>query len=52
VSQTVFGIHGHTPALLIPLVVVVAIAVSLAGAAQPLRQALALEPAVILREGG
>ena len=51
VSQTVFGIHGQTPALLIPLVVVVAIAVSLAGAAQPLRQALALEPAVILREG-
>ncbi|MCU1275163.1 MAG: transporter permease [Bryobacterales bacterium] len=51
VSQTVFGIHGPTPALLIPLVVGVAIAVSLAGAAQPLRQALALEPAVILREG-
>ena len=51
VSQTVFGIHGQTPALLIPLVVAVAIAVSLAGAAQPLRQALALEPAVILREG-
>jgi putative ABC transport system permease protein len=51
VSQTVFGIHGQTPALLIPLVVVVAIAVSLAGAAQPLRQALALEPAAILREG-
>ena len=51
VSQTVFGIHGPTPALLIPLVVGVSIAVALAGAAQPLRQALALEPAVILREG-
>jgi putative ABC transport system permease protein len=51
VSQTVFGVHGQAPALLIPLVVVVAIAVSLAGAAQPLRQALSLEPAVILREG-
>lgn len=51
VSQTVFGIHGETPAALVPLVVVVAIAVSLAGAAQPLRRALSLEPAEILREG-
>jgi len=51
VSQTVFGVHGETPAALVPLVVVVAIAVSLAGAAQPLRRALSLEPAEILREG-
>jgi putative ABC transport system permease protein len=51
VSQTVFGVHGEVPAALVPLVVVVATAVALAGAAQPLRRALALEPAVILREG-
>jgi putative ABC transport system permease protein len=51
VSQTVFGVHGEAPALLVPLVVVVATAVALAGAAQPLRRALSLEPAVILREG-
>jgi len=50
VSQTVFGIHGATPELLVPLVVVVATGVALAGAAQPLRKALALEPALILRE--
>jgi len=36
--------------LLVPLVVLVATAVALAGAAQPLRRALALEPALILRE--
>jgi len=51
VSQTVFGAHGEAPAVLVPLVVVVATAVALAGAAQPLRRALALEPAEILREG-
>ena len=51
VSQTVFGVHGEVPTALVPLVVVVAIAVSLAGAAQPLRRALSLEPAEILREG-
>ena len=51
VSQTVFGVHGEVPAALVPLVVIVATAVALAGAAQPLRRALALEPAEILREG-
>ncbi len=51
VSQSVFGVHGDAPALLVPVVVMVATAVALAGAAQPLRNALALEPAVILREG-
>jgi len=51
VTQTVFGVHGESPAALVPLVVVVATAVALAGAAQPLRRALALEPAEILREG-
>jgi putative ABC transport system permease protein len=51
VSQVVFGVHGEVPAALVPLVVAVATAVALAGGAQPLRRALALEPAVILREG-
>jgi putative ABC transport system permease protein len=51
VTQTVFGVHGESPAALVPLVVVVATAVALTGAAQPLRRALALEPAEILREG-
>ena len=51
VTQAVFGARGEAPAILVPLVVVVATAVALAGAAQPLRRALALEPAQILREG-
>ena len=51
VTQTVFGMHGEVPAALVPLVVLVATAVALAGAAQPLRRALAIEPAEILREG-
>ena len=51
VSQSVFGVHGEAPALLVPVVVIVATAVALAGAAQPLRNALMLAPAVILREG-
>jgi len=51
VSQSVFGVRAEAPALLAPLVVVVAVAIALAGAAQPLRRALALEPAVMLREG-
>jgi len=50
VSQSVFGVHGEAPPLLVPVVVLVATAVALAGAAQPLGKALALEPAVILRE--
>lgn len=51
VSRTVFGVSSEAPALLVPLVVVVAVAVALAGAAQPLRRALSVEPAVMLREG-
>jgi putative ABC transport system permease protein len=50
VSQTVFGIHSSPPDLLVPLVVLVATAVALAGAAQPLRRALSVELALILRE--
>ncbi|HKW99473.1 MAG TPA: ABC transporter permease [Bryobacteraceae bacterium] len=51
VSRTVFGVNAEVPALLVPLVVLIAVAVALAGAAQPLRRALALEPAAMLREG-
>ena len=51
VSQSVFGVHAEAPVLLVPVVVIVATAVALAGAAQPLRNALVLEPAVVLREG-
>jgi putative ABC transport system permease protein len=51
VSQAVFGIRAETPALIVPLVVTVAVLITLAGAAQPLRRALAMDPAVMLREG-
>jgi len=51
VSRTVFGVRAETPSLLVPLVVGMAVAVALAGAAQPLRRALSLEPARMLREG-
>ena len=51
VTETVFGLRGQAPPLLIPLVVGLSTAVALAGAAQPLRQALVLDPAVTLREG-
>ncbi len=51
VTHTVFGVPGEAPVALVPLVVLVATAVALAGAAQPLRRALSLEPAEILREG-
>jgi putative ABC transport system permease protein len=51
VSRSVFGVEAQAPPLLIPLVLVMAVAVALAGAAQPLRRALSLEPAAILREG-
>lgn len=50
ISHSVFGATGNGPALLMPLVVLVAIAVSLAGAAQPLHRSLRLEPALVLRE--
>jgi putative ABC transport system permease protein len=49
VGETVFGARTESPALLVPLTVMVAVAVAIAGAAQPLRRSLALEPAVILR---
>lgn len=51
VSETVFGVRAEVPALLVPLVVMIAVMVALAGAAQPLRTALSLEPAAMLREG-
>jgi putative ABC transport system permease protein len=50
VSRSVFQVQADLPATLGPLVVVVAIAVALAGAAQPLRRSLAMPPAIALRE--
>lgn len=50
ISQSVFRVSGNAPALLMPLVVLVAVAVSLAGAAQPLHRSLELDPALVLRE--
>jgi putative ABC transport system permease protein len=49
VGRAVFGTSLETPAMLGPLVVAAAVIVSIAGAAQPLRRALALEPAITLR---
>jgi hypothetical protein len=43
-------VQADLPGTLGPLVVVVAIAVALAGAAQPLRRSLAMPPAIALRE--
>jgi putative ABC transport system permease protein len=49
VGQSVFRTSLETPAMLGPLVVAAAVIASVAGAAQPLRRALSLEPAVTLR---
>ena len=51
ISQSVFQVAADVPSLLMPLVVFVATAVALAGAAYPLRRSLGLEPAAVLREG-
>ena len=51
VGQSVFHDNLEIPGILPFLVMLAAILVALAGAAQPLRRALRLEPAVILREG-
>lgn len=51
VGRTVFQTSLETPVLLGPIVVGAAVLASVAGAAQPLRRALMLEPAVILRGG-
>jgi putative ABC transport system permease protein len=51
VGQSVFHDAIETSSILPFLVILAAMLVALAGAAQPLRRALHLEPAVILREG-
>ena len=51
VGRVVFGAATQAPGLLAPLVVLVAILVAIAGAAQPLRRSLLLEPAIALRGG-
>jgi putative ABC transport system permease protein len=49
VGRSVFQTTLETPVMLGPLVVAAAVIASVAGAAQPLRRALTLEPAVTLR---
>jgi putative ABC transport system permease protein len=51
VGRTVFQTSLETPVMLGPVVVGAAVIASVAGAAQPLRRALLLEPAVMLRGG-
>ena len=51
VGRAVFQTSLETPAMLGPVVVGAAVLASVAGAAQPLRRALLLEPAVTLRGG-
>ena len=51
VGRSVFQTSLEIPAMLGPVVVAAAVIASVAGAAQPLRQALALDPAIMLREG-
>ena len=51
VGRSVFQTSLEIPAMLGPLVVAAAVIASVAGAAQPLRQALALDPAIMLRGG-
>src|SRR5262249_35685881 len=50
-GPTVFQAPAQAPPLLVPVTGLVAVAVALAGAAQPLRRALAMEPADTLRGG-
>ncbi|HCC58388.1 MAG TPA: hypothetical protein DEQ47_14240 [Solibacterales bacterium] len=51
VGQTVFHVHVDAPWLLLPVLVLAAVAVSVAGAIQPVRRTLLLDPAIVLREG-
>jgi putative ABC transport system permease protein len=52
VGQSVFGSGIHTPVIVPPLAIGVAVLVAIAGALPPLRKSLALSPAAILRERG
>jgi putative ABC transport system permease protein len=51
VGQAVFHDSIEVSPVLPVLIMLAAVLISLAGAAQPLRRAVRLEPAVILREG-
>ncbi len=51
VGHSVFQTPTEVPGILAPLVILVAVLVALAGAAQPLRKSLRMPPAVALREG-
>lgn len=50
VSRSVFGSAVEIPPLLLPLALLLAVAVSLAGAFSPLRAAVKLSPALVLKE--
>lgn len=49
VERSAFQVSPELPALLAPLVILVAVAVALLGAAQPLKRSLQLEPALALK---
>lgn len=51
VGQAVFHVQVAAPWLLLPVLVLAAILVSVAGAIQPVRRTLSLDPAIVLREG-
>ena len=51
VGQSVFHVRVDAPWLLLPVLVLAAIVVSVAGAIQPVRRTLLLDPAIVLREG-
>ena len=50
VGRQVFGAPATRPSIVLPLVLTVAIAVSWLGALAPLRAAVRLSPAVVLKE--
>ncbi|MDQ2899452.1 MAG: ABC transporter permease [Acidobacteriota bacterium] len=51
VGRSVFASATDIPGVLAPTVILLSIAVALAGAVQPLRRSLRMDPAVALREG-
>ncbi len=51
VGETVFHVHVAAPWLLLPVLVLAAIVVAVAGAIHPVRRTLSLDPAMVLREG-
>ncbi len=48
-ARTVFAASGNVPPVILPVTLVLALAVALAGSAMPLRQAVRLDPMLLLR---